>query len=152
MQKASYSQAIAGVAAALLPAFLASFGDDPQHTSARLTPAALDAAFATTWAERGLKPLGEATDAEWLRRASLALDGVVPTAAEVTAFLEDKSADKRSRKVDELLARHEYAEHWGGEWTTTLVGRGGKRALFDRDLFESWMVEQFSRNVRFDEL
>lgn len=52
------------------------------------------------------------TDSEFLRRASLDLTGTLPTPAEVESFLADNSADKRDRKIDELLDRPVYAAWW----------------------------------------
>jgi len=43
------------------------------------------------------------SDAEFLRRVSLDITGTLPLAEDVTAFLADKSADKRAKKIDELL-------------------------------------------------
>src|SRR5688500_17010091 len=45
-----------------------------------------------------------AGDAEFLRRISLDLAGVIATAAEARAFLADTAADKRAAIVDRLLA------------------------------------------------
>src|SRR5882672_10778007 len=52
-----------------------------------------------------------ASDAEFLRRVYLDLTGVIPTATEARAFLQDNSADKRARLIDRLLARPEHARH-----------------------------------------
>ena len=52
------------------------------------------------------------TDAEFLRRASLDVTGTLPTPAEIREFLADQSADKRSRKIDELLERPGYVAWW----------------------------------------
>lgn len=58
------------------------------------------------------KPFGAAaptcTDAEFLRRTSLTLNGTIPTATEARRFLDDKSPDKRAKLVDRLLQRPEY--------------------------------------------
>ena len=51
-------------------------------------------------------------DAEFLRRVSLDLTGLAPTPEEIRAFLADKtdSRAKRSRVIDQLLARPEYVD------------------------------------------
>lgn len=118
-------------------------------TAARLDPAAIDRYFAAAWKTAGVVPQESATDADWLRRASLALNGVIPSAEEMEHFLRDTSPDKRERKVDDLLARPEFAEHTGGEWTRFLIGRQTQRNRFDREAFESWVVEQFALNTPF---
>jgi len=53
-----------------------------------------------------------APDADFLRRASLDLLGVPPTADEAAAFFADAAPDKRARLVDRLLADPRHARHW----------------------------------------
>ena len=60
----------------------------------------------------GLTPSGLCTDAEFLRRVSIDMTGTLPTPEEVLGFHSDKSADKRTRKIDELLQRPSYAAWW----------------------------------------
>jgi hypothetical protein len=60
------------------------------------------------------------SDSEFLRRISLDLIGTLPTPTEVRAFLADDRPYKRARKIDELLARPEYAAFWAtkfSDWT-----------------------------------
>ena len=45
-----------------------------------------------------------ADDATFLRRVHIDIVGVIPTAERITAFLADKTPDKRARVIDELLA------------------------------------------------
>lgn len=45
------------------------------------------------------------SDEIFVRRLYLDIIGVVPTIAEAKRFLEDAAQDKRSRLIDELLAR-----------------------------------------------
>lgn len=64
-----------------------------------------------------LKPLGIipssiCRDAEFLRRIRLDLTGTLPTPDEVTAFLDDRSSDKRQRLIDRLLSSPAYAAWW----------------------------------------
>lgn len=62
-------------------------------------------------AER-LAPLGApADDAEFLRRVTLDLHGIIPTSDEAEAFFADTSPDKREKLVDELLKSPRFARH-----------------------------------------
>jgi hypothetical protein len=62
-------------------------------------------------AELKVEPAAQSDDAEFVRRVYLDLNGVIPTAAEARAFLDDKTADKRARLIDRLLDRPDYALH-----------------------------------------
>ncbi|MBI3820152.1 MAG: DUF1553 domain-containing protein [Planctomycetes bacterium] len=116
-----------------------------------LDPAAIDAMLDEAWTQHAMKGDASTDDAEWLRRASLALDGVIPTADETNKFLGDHAQFKRSKKIDELIARKEFGEHFGGEWALTLIGRGGRQQRFDRRGFTDWVEEQFNKNMPFNE-
>src|SRR5437870_2554471 len=50
-----------------------------------------------------------ASDAEFLRRVSLDLIGMPPTADGARAFIADAAADKRARVIDRLLASPQHA-------------------------------------------
>jgi len=52
-----------------------------------------------------------ASDADFLRRAHLDLTGMIPTVAEAREFFADRTADKRARLVDRLLATPQHARH-----------------------------------------
>jgi hypothetical protein len=60
------------------------------------------------------------TDAEFLRRVHLDAIGKPPTPDEVRAFLADPAADKRSRVIDALLDRPEFADWWAMKWADRL--------------------------------
>ena len=51
------------------------------------------------------------TDAEFLRRASLDITGVIPTAEEARQFLDDSSHDKRAGSMAARGARHHAERH-----------------------------------------
>jgi hypothetical protein len=53
-----------------------------------------------------------ADDASFLRRVTLDLTGNIPTAGEVTTFLADKSAGKRTKLMDRLISGDPFASHW----------------------------------------
>jgi hypothetical protein len=60
----------------------------------------------------GVTPSRPASDAEFLRRVTLDVIGTLPSPQEVRAFLCDGAADKRSRKIDKLLAHPMHAALW----------------------------------------
>src|SRR6185312_8496203 len=57
-------------------------------------------------------PSEPAGDAVFLRRATLDAIGRLPSPDEARAFLADNAPDKRSRFIDRLVARPEFADFW----------------------------------------
>lgn len=84
--------------------------------------AAIDAYFNAYWERKGLTPAPVVNDATFLRRASLALNGVPATAEEVLRFDQDDCADKRSTLIGSLLVRSRYADYWGFRLRTWITG------------------------------
>ena len=62
--------------------------------------------------ELRIEPSDLCTDDEFIRRLFLDACGILPTAAEVTAFAADKDAKKREKLVDAVLARSEFTDYW----------------------------------------
>jgi hypothetical protein len=64
-----------------------------------------------------------ASDAEFLRRVTLDLTGIIPSAAEAREFLADTSPDKRTKVVDRLLKSDGFARHWSNMLDCWLMDR-----------------------------
>ncbi|HMB79081.1 MAG TPA: DUF1549 domain-containing protein, partial [Vicinamibacterales bacterium] len=64
----------------------------------------------------GLTPVRAADKRTLLRRATLDLIGLPPTADEIDAFEKDEAPDAFARVVDRLLASPRYGETWGRLW------------------------------------
>ncbi|MGE5191796.1 MAG: DUF1549 domain-containing protein [Deltaproteobacteria bacterium] len=98
----------------------------------------------------GLVPSELADDATFLRRSTLDCLGTLPTPDEVRAFLADSSTDKRSKWIDRLLARDEYADYWALKWADILLV--DREKLGDRGAFEMhrWLRAQFAANRPYD--
>jgi hypothetical protein len=60
----------------------------------------------------GVQPAPLTTDYEFIRRVTLDLTGRIPTPDRVAAFVADSSSDKRSKLVDELIAKPEWLDKW----------------------------------------
>ena len=98
-----------------------------------------------------MNPSGDCADAEFCRRAFLDLLGILPTPDELHVFVADQAADKRSRLVDRLLDRPEYADFWSLKWSDLL--RNEERAL-DRtgvDAFHRWIRDAVASNMPLDQ-
>jgi mono/diheme cytochrome c family protein len=77
-----------------------------------------------------LLPSPEADKADLLRRVSLDLTGLPPSAEEQAAFLADQSPDAYERQVDRLLASPAYGERWASMWRGTPTPTDMKRTTF----------------------
>ncbi len=83
--------------------------------------AQIDRAIERQLVEHTLTPSAQADDAEFLRRVSLDVTGVIPSLDEVTTFLADNDPLKRSRKIDELLHSEAYVRHMTDLWRELLI-------------------------------
>lgn len=106
-------------------------------------------------AEHQLPRPGPIDDATFLRRVRLDLTGLLPTPEELNAFLEDPSSDKRTRKIQELLADDTaYADHWlsffndllRNDYSGTGFITGGRKQV------SAWLYESLLYNKPFDQL
>jgi Protein of unknown function (DUF1549)/Protein of unknown function (DUF1553) len=98
----------------------------------------------------GIPPSDLCTDEEFVRRASLDVCGVLPSADEVKAFVTDKSADKRAKLIDRLLERPEYADFWTLKWSDVLRSSRKTLQLKGAHGFQHWLRGHVVRNTPFD--
>ncbi len=103
-------------------------------------------------------PSEPATDAEFLRRITIDTIGSLPSPDEVRAFLADTSPDKRSKKIDELLAHPLHAALWATKFSD--VTGNNTDALEPPNPFKprrsqmwhDWLRKRFQDNVPYDEI
>ncbi len=103
-------------------------------------------------AAMGIEPSELCTDAEFLRRASLDVIGTLPTAEETRRFLNDPAPDKRSRLVDDLLNRPEYAAYWALRWCDLLKVDANALGATGSVGIHRWLRNQFRDNRPYDEI
>ncbi|MEZ6067451.1 MAG: DUF1549 domain-containing protein [Planctomycetaceae bacterium] len=100
-----------------------------------------------------LHPSELCSDEEFLRRVSIDLVGILPTAEEYEAFMADASADKRVRKIDELLGRKEFTELWVSKWAEWLLMRSSNQVSQKSIvLYYQWLVDNISNNKPLDQM
>ena len=104
-------------------------------------------------ARRGFSPLDTVGDSTFVRRASLDLNGLLPTSQVLDAFVNDTASDKHERLVERLLANDvAYAEHWLTFWNDLLRNdydgtgfiTGGRKQI------TAWLYEALVSNQPYD--
>jgi Protein of unknown function (DUF1553)/Protein of unknown function (DUF1549) len=119
--------------------------DPPEHNY-------VDRLVFTRLRQMRIEPSGLCTDAEFIRRVTLDLNGQLPSPDEVRKFLSNEDAEKRGRLIDELLDRPAFADWWALKWSDRLgcnqrfVGKVGAYK------YHEWIREQMAANVAEDEL
>jgi hypothetical protein len=75
-------------------------------------------------------PSALSSDNEFLRRVYLDATGLLPTLKETQAFLDSRDPEKRSKLIDDLVSRPEFAEVWATRFSdlfrTGLLDQGDK--------------------------
>jgi hypothetical protein len=102
-----------------------------------------------------IAPSGQCDDETFLRRAAIDIVGLPPTVEEYHRFMASKDPKKRSKWVDELLERKEFAEIWVSKWAELLQVRTdytrnvSQKAMF---LYYNWLVDKLAKNTPMDEM
>lgn len=92
----------------------------------------------------GLVP-ARCADAEFLRRVSLDLCGMPPTADEARAFLADTAAHKRDQVVEKLLASPQHARHFASALDLMLMERRANTHV-TADEWQAWLLKSVREN------
>lgn len=93
-----------------------------------------------------LQPAEVCDDATFLRRVYLDVIGALPTVDEARAFLESQETDKRSKLIDALLERDEYAQFWAMKWADVM--RGSRETISERGVhsFHRYLVRSVAED------
>lgn len=122
----------------------------PEDPAVNLVDHHLDAYLA----EKGLPEPQPISDALFIRRATLDVTGLLPTAEAVQEFKKDQAAGKQERLVDALLSDHEaYAEHWMSFWNDLLRNDFEGTGYIDggRSPITDWLYQALLENKPYDQ-
>jgi WD40 repeat protein len=113
----------------------------------------IDELVAAKWRRMKILPSEVSSDAEFIRRVSLDLTGLPPTAEEVRAFLADtrESRAKREALVDRLMKSPDYVDYWTNKWADLLQVN---RKFLDVDgaaALRGWIHGQLAANTPYDQ-
>lgn len=113
----------------------------------------VDELLAASWARAGVVPASIADDATFLRRVTLDLTGLVPTAYQAQSFLLDPNPNKRVRLIDELLSSPAHANHLANLWLRMLVPQDALRQQREAArALQTYLRLAFADNRRYDVL
>jgi hypothetical protein len=90
-------------------------------------------------------------DADFIRRAYLDLTGVIPAVEQAKAFLEDGSAGKRERLIDELLASPDFVRHMTLTLDVMLLERRADKTALNKQWLE-YLYTSVAADKPLDEL
>ena len=107
-------------------------------------------------AKQKMQPTAPVTDEVFVRRIFLDIAGRIPTLKETTEFLADKTADKRAKLIDELLASDSYTQSAFNYWADILrlksqsVGGGNSSAA--GYAYIGWLKDSLAANKPYDQM
>lgn len=101
--------------------------------------------------ELGLAPADTSADHTFLRRAWLDILGRLPPPADVRHFLADRSPGKRSRLINELVSRPEFADYWASKWADLLRPNAYRVGIKATIVFDAWLRDALRQNLPYDE-
>ncbi len=113
----------------------------------------IDELVATKLRDLRIEPSGICSDEVFLRRATIDITGLLPTADEYQAFVTDADPGKRAKLVDRLLGRKEFSEIWAMNWANLLMIKSSND-VSDKSafLYANWITNQISNNVPLDQM
>ncbi|MBI3861020.1 MAG: DUF1549 domain-containing protein [Planctomycetia bacterium] len=140
---------LSALVACLIGAAVAQ-GDDLSKASPEAVSARIDRLFEQAWLSAGVAPAPLADDATFLRRVTLDLTGLIPTAGEIRAFQADSRPDKRQIVIADLLTRPRHSNHLARLWREILLPRNTDATAVAA--FEAWLQNRFQQNLVYDRL
>ncbi|MFY7874907.1 MAG: DUF1553 domain-containing protein, partial [Pirellula sp.] len=77
--------------------------------------------------------------------------GRFPSATEVETYLQDSQPDKKSRWIEAVLQRPEYADFWANKWADLLRPNPYRVGIKTTYSLDAWLRDAFRKNLPHDE-
>ena len=114
----------------------------------------IDAFIGAMYADKGLKPVGQADQRTLLRRLYLDLIGIPPTPAEQEAYLNDTSPDAYEKLADRLLASEQHGVRYGRHWLDVLRYADSEERMYAAPgihYWRDWVVNAVNADTPYDQ-
>ena len=98
-----------------------------------------------------MAPSPKSDDSEFLRRVFLDTIGLLPTVDEAKSFLADADPEKRTKLVEQLLARPEFVDYWAYQWSDVLLLSGSRLRPEAIKSYYKWIRDRVAENTPWDE-
>jgi len=102
---------------------------------------------------KGIEPANLCSNEVFIRRVYLDINGTLPNASEVRAFIRKTNPDKRAELIDKLLKNDNFADYWSLKWCDLLR----VKAEFPINLwpnavqaYHRWLHDAVRNNVPYD--
>ena len=129
----------------------------PQVENERWSDLPMDRFILAQLEKNGLEPAPRADRSTLVRRLSLVLTGLPPTAEQVEAFVRDSDEGAYARLVDSLLDTPHFGERWARHWMD--VVRYSDTYGYEWDIpakgawrFRDYLIRAFNDDLPFDRL
>ena len=105
--------------------------------------------------DRGFQASKQAERSVLIKRVYIDLIGLLPTPAQVDAFVDDDSPTAYESVVDELLRSEHYGERWGRHWLDQARYADSNGYTFDNARviwpYRDWVIGAINEDMPFDE-
>jgi hypothetical protein len=126
------------------------FSDAPIDLSREPRANFIDDEILKSLAVLRIPPSPRTGDAAFLRRLRLDLTGRLPTPDEVSSFVADRSADKRHKLIDSLLASDDFVEYWTHKLASLYRVRPQPAETAGMRAFHAWIKDSLRKRTPFD--
>ena len=146
-------QALLALVLLSTPLWTAPIPTDTPEAKAAALANRIDQLIAKGYADRKMIPAPLTEDAEFLRRVYLDLTGRIPSVSEVHRFLKSKDPEKRRQLVDDLLASHNYVNHFATVWQHAIIPPSNNQQNEGFAIqVETWMKRKLRDEVPYNQI
>lgn len=138
---------------ALLLALFAVSAFASSQPDPRAAASQIDALLEADWKKHALQGNPAADDNTFVRRLYLDIIGRIPTTREAEEFLASKSADKRARLIDKLMASEAYVQHTFNYWADVLrvTSNGNQTGVITGAAYANFVKDSLRANKPYDQ-
>jgi hypothetical protein len=156
-QQASLNHQLSAVAEAVAPSGRRRSADPPAGgVSYPVSVNYIDDEIFGKMKTDGIRPAPMSSDEEFLRRVTVDLTGQIPDPATVLAFLADKSADKRAKTIDALIASDAFNDRWtmwfGDLVQNVQVSANSREFPQGRNAYYNYIHDSIKANKPYDQM